>query len=169
MGLPKTLKNFILFIDGDNYAGEVPETTLPKLGIVTEEYRAGGMLGNVDLDMGLEKLEMSFKAGGLLTSVLRQFGIANLSGVQLRFAGAYQADDTGDVMSAELVARGRHKEIDYGTAKVGEKTEMSVSSTLTYLKWTIDGNVEIEIDVLNNVFLVNGVDRMAEIRLALGQ
>ena len=31
MGLPRKLKNFALFVDGENYMGEVPEVTLPTL------------------------------------------------------------------------------------------------------------------------------------------
>ena len=29
MGLPRKLKNFATFIDGENYMGEMPEVTLP--------------------------------------------------------------------------------------------------------------------------------------------
>ncbi|MBC7201814.1 MAG: phage major tail tube protein, partial [Pseudomonas balearica] len=38
----------------------------------------------------------------------------------------------------------------------------------TYYKLSVDGNVEIEIDLLNFVFMVNGEDRLAEHRKAIG-
>ena len=41
MSLPKKLKNFVLFNDGNAYLGEVPEVTLPKLVTKMEDYRAG--------------------------------------------------------------------------------------------------------------------------------
>jgi hypothetical protein len=169
MGLPAVLKNFNQFSDGDSYLGQVAEIELPKLTLATEEWRGGGMLAAIDVNMGLEKLEMTSKYGGLVVGVLRRFGQLGVDGTMQRFVGAYQQDDTGGVVAAELVTRGLHTEIDPGTAKVKDKTEWSVKSTLSYLKWTIQGRVEVEIDVLDNVFIVGGVDRLAAIRAALQQ
>lgn len=168
MGLPSKLKNFNLTVDGESYAGVVAEVELPKLAIKAESFRTGGMLAELDADMGLEKLEMTSKFGGLVVGVMRQFGAFGVAGTMLRFNGAYQEDAAGLVKPAELVVRGKHMEIDPGTAKVGDNTEWSVKSTLSYLKWTISGRVEVEIDVINCVFIVDGIDRMAAIRGAIG-
>ena len=94
MALPRTLKNFNLFNDGDSYLGQVEEITLPTLTRKTEDYRAGGMMGPVKLDMGQEAIECEWKCGGLMRGVLAQYGITKPDGVQLRFAGAYQSEDT---------------------------------------------------------------------------
>lgn len=169
MGLPAKLKNYNVFSDGNSWIGLVGELSLPKLAIVMEKWRGGGMLAEVDIAMGLEALEMETKLGGLVVQVLRQFGAVGVAGVLLRFVGAYQEDVAGGVTAAELVVRGRHSEIDPGNAKAGDNTEWSVKSSLVYLKWTVSGRVEIEIDVINNIFIVDGVDRNAEIRLAIGQ
>ncbi|MDB5725472.1 MAG: Phage major tail tube protein [Novosphingobium sp.] len=169
MGLPAKLKNFNMFSDGNSWLGLVAELSLPKLSMAMEKWRGGGMLAEVDIAMGLEALEMEIKLGGLVVQVLRQFGASGLAAVLLRFVGAYQDDLTGGVTAAELVVRGRHSEIDPGNAKAGDNTEWTVKSSLVYLKWTVAGRVEIEVDVINNIFIVDGVDRMAEIRLALGQ
>jgi len=169
MGLPAKLKNFLMFVDGDSWVGEVGEVSLPKLTIAMEKWRGGGTLGEVDIAMGLEALEMEMKLGGLVRQALRQFGVVGVAGTMLRFVGAYQEDHAGGVSAAELVVRGRHSEIDPGSAKAGDNTEWTVKSSLVYLKWTIDGRVEVEIDILNNVWITDGVDRMAAIRLALGQ
>ena len=56
--LPKILKNFNVYVDGRGYAGRVDELTLPKLTIKTDEYQWAGMSAPVEIDMGLEKLEM---------------------------------------------------------------------------------------------------------------
>ncbi|HEX8402243.1 MAG TPA: phage major tail tube protein [Allosphingosinicella sp.] len=166
--LPHKLKNFNVFNDGQNFLGQVSEIALPKLSAQMEEYRGAGMLGPVDIDMGLEKLEMEATYGGLVVPVLRQFGVTAVDGVMLRFIGAYQSDGAGQVKQAELVVRGRHKEIDPGSAKAGDDTEWKVSSSLSYLKWTIDARVEVEIDLVNCIYLIGGFDRMAQIRAAIG-
>jgi hypothetical protein len=168
MGLPRKLKNFNLFNDGNSYLGVVSEFTQPKLALQMEEYRGGGMLGPVKIDMGLGLMEAEFTLGGLVKQVMRQFGITRLDGVLLRLVGAYQRDDGSAVESVEIVMRGRHEEIDMGNAKPGEDTEHKVKMPLAYYKLVIDGRTEIEIDMLNSIFVVDGVDRYADIREAMG-
>lgn len=168
MALPSVLKNFNLFNEGASYMGLAEEVKLPKLKRKTEEFRGGGMNGPVAIDLGQEGLEMEFTAGGLLPDVLRQYGIPKASGVMLRFAGAYQRDDTGQVQAVEIVVRGRHEEIDPGDAKAGDKSKTVVKSKLAYYKLSIDGKPVIEIDLVNMVEIVNDVDLLAEQRRAVG-
>lgn len=168
MSLPRVLKNFIVFNDGHAYLGEVPEATPPKLSRKMEEYRAGGMNGPISLDLGMEAMEFEWTAAGYMKSLLTQWGAPTHDAVLLRFNGAIQADDTGEVQALEVVMRGRHKEIDSGNAKAGEKTEIKVKSSLSYYKLVIDGEVVMEIDFVNMIEVVGGVDRMAQIRQALG-
>ena len=122
----------------------------------------------VDLGHGDDGIQFDWTLGGWDTTLLRQFGAVKADGVMLRWAGSIQRDDTGEVSAVEVVARGRHEEIDFGDAKPGEDTEHKVTTTCTYYKLSIDGNVEIEIDLLNYVFVVNGTDMLAEHRKAIG-
>lgn len=168
MGLPRTLKNFNVFADGESWMGEVSEVQLPKLTKKLEEYRGAGMPGPADIDLGLEKLEMEMTCGGLMKTALTQFGVTTASGVLLRFAGAYERDDTGDIDAVEVVTRGRHKEIDMGSAKMGEKSDFKISSSLTYYKLSINNATVIEIDTINMVYIVDGTDILAKQRAAIG-
>lgn len=167
MALPKKLKNFILFNDGAAYLGEVPEVTPPKLTRKTEDYRSGGMGGPVKLDQGMEAIELEWTAAGYLREVFAQFGTLKHDGVMLRFTGAAQAEDE-EVMAIEIVARGRHTEIDFGKAKAGDNTEIKIKTALSYYKLSINGSPVIEIDLVNMVEIVDGNDRLAAIRAALG-
>lgn len=168
MALPRKLKNLNLFNDGESYIGQIVELTPPTLTRTMEDYRGGGMSGPVKIDNGQDAIELEWKCGGLMQSVLRQYGITRHDGVQLRFAGAYQRDDTGAVDAVEIVVRGRHSEIGFGTAKAGDDTEFEVKTACSYYKLTINGNTEIEIDLINMVEMVGGVDRLAEQRRAIG-
>lgn len=170
MALPRKLKNINLFNDGRSYLGEVKTVTLPVLSRKMESYRGGGMNGPAKIDHGLgdDGIQMEWTLGGLDLTVLRQFGIPRAAGVLLRFAGAYQQDDTGDVVAVEVVVRGRHEEIDMGDAEPGEDTEHSITTTCTYYKLVINGVTEIEIDILNMVEIVGGEDRLAQQRAAIG-
>lgn len=170
MALPHKLKNMNLFFNGDNWQGKAEEITLPKLTRKLEAYRAGGMNGAAHVDLGLEDdaLGMEMTLGGMEAQLYKQWGIAEIDGVPLRFAGAYQRDDTGEVTACEVVVRGRLSEIDLGSAKQGDNTQVKFSFKPTYYRLVWNGADLIEIDVVNMVEKVDGVDRLAEQRAAIG-
>jgi len=122
------------------------------------------MQGNVKIDLGLgdDATEFNWKLGGLDALVIKQFGAATVGAHMLRFAGSYQQDDTGQTSALEIVVRGRHEEIDFGNQKAGDDTETSVKTIWAYYKLSIDNVVIIEIDIVNNIFIVDGVDLNAQ-------
>lgn len=167
MGMPQVLKNFNLFIDGEKYLGRIAEVTLPELTALTESWRGAGMNSAVDIDMGMEAQKLEWKPGGHLSAMYTQWGVPTLDGVQLRFLGAYQADDDGLVKKVEVIVRGRHTSVNAGSAKAGEKGEPTVSTSIVYYRLEEDGRVLIENDVLGMKLIVNGQDRLAAIRNAI--
>lgn len=170
MAMPRKLKNLNLFNDGNSYLGLVKSLTLPSLGRKMEAYRGGGMNGPVKADLGMsdDGIQFEWKTGGLDLISLRQFGAVNASSVALRFSGPYQQDDTGEVSNVEVVVRGRHETIEMGDAQPGEDTEHSMTTTCSYYKLTVDGEEIIEIDLLNFVEKVNGVDMLEKHRTGMG-
>ncbi|WP_405647447.1 phage major tail tube protein [Pseudomonas sp. Ld6] len=170
MAMPRKLKNLNLFNDGNSYLGLVKSLTLPSLGRKMEGYRGGGMNGPVKADLGMsdDGIQFEWKTGGLDLISLRQFGAVNASSVALRFSGPYQQDDTGETSNVEVVVRGRHETIEMGDAQPGEDTEHSMTTTCSYYKLTVDGEEIIEIDLLNFVEKVNGVDMLEKHRTGMG-
>lgn len=166
--LPSVLKNFNVFNDAKSYMGVAEDIKLPKLARKMEDFRGGGMNGEVAIDLGQEKLESEFTCAGFMSQVFEQYGTTRADGVMLRFAGAYQRDDTAAVQAVEVVMRGRHQELDMGDAKAGDKGKLTVKSRLTYYKLTVDNKVLVEIDLLNMVEIVNGNDILADQRRAIG-
>ncbi|MDR2506837.1 MAG: phage major tail tube protein [Candidatus Accumulibacter sp.] len=168
MALPRVLKNFNVFYEGYNFLGICESVELPKLTRKMEEYRGGGMNGPVSVDLGIEKLEMTHNYGGFTREVFESFGAVKVGSVLLRFSGACQREDTEEVDRVEIVCRGRHSEIDAGTAKAGEKNEFKVVSQLSYYRLSINQDTLVEIDLENFVEKVGGSDRLAKQRDALG-
>lgn len=168
MALPHKLKYMNLFNDAASYMGEVAEVVLPKLTRKMEEWRAGGMGRPLMVDMGGEALTIEWTCGGIMKDVFKQYGIVKHDGVQIRFAGSYRAEDQDDPMAVEVVIRGRHSEIDPGTAKVGDDTAFKVTSQVSYYKLTINGEVLVEIDVIGMVEKIGGVDLLLKDRKAIG-
>ncbi|NNA66222.1 phage major tail tube protein [Pseudomonas gessardii] len=170
MALPRKLKNMNLFNAGISYTGTAKAVTLPNLGRKMEAYRGGGMHGPVKADLGFsdDGILLEWKTGGLDLIALKQFGAINASGILLRFAGAYQQDDTGEISAVEVVVRGRHETIEMGDAQPGEDTEHSMTTTCSYYKLTVDNEEIVEIDLLNFIEKVGGVDMLEKQRSAIG-
>lgn len=168
MGLPSKLKDMNIFNEGESYLGLCSSVTLPKLSRAMEDWRGGGMSGPVQLDNGNEGMELEWTVGGLALQVLKQYGVGQVDGVQLRFVGAYQRQDTGATDVVEVVVRGRHKEIDMGDQEPGEEAETKIVTPLAYYKLVVNGAVIMELDFLRGIEIVDGVDRNLEIRQAIG-
>jgi P2 family phage contractile tail tube protein len=171
MALPRKLKYLNLFNDGLSYMGVVSSVTLPKLTRKLENYRGGGMNGAAPVDMGLDDdaLSIEWTIGGLPDDQLwAQYAASSSTAVPLRFCGSYQRDDTGEITAVEIVLRGRHKEFDFGDQKQGEDTETKISTQCTYFKLTVDGKERIEVDTVNMIERVNGVDMLEQHRRNIG-
>ncbi len=107
MAMPKKLKNFNTYSDGESFRGLTKSITLPPLTRKMEEWRGGGTSGPVKVDFGQEALEVKCTYGGVMQQVLKQYGLTTHDGLGLRFAGAYQREDTGAVEAHEVIVRGR--------------------------------------------------------------
>lgn len=128
-------------------------------------------LVSLSIDLGLDDdaLSCEWTLGGLPDVELwAQYASPGADSVPLRFTGSYQRDDTGAISAVEVVMRGRHKEYDGGENKQGESGTTKISTECAYYQLTIDGKEVIEIDVINMVLKVDGVDRLAEHRKAIG-
>ena len=166
--LPRTLKMMNVFVNGESFAGEAQTVTLPPLTRKVESMTLNTGF-DVELDMGNEVLVLGHKyAGRVPPEILAGYGAPGLGSQMVRFAGGYQDQDTGANELHEIVVRGSHKEITPGDQKVGAVGEGEAQTTCTYYKHTVDGVVVIEIDMLTGLFLVNGVDRTAELRQFVG-
>lgn len=162
------LKNWNLIADGRGYAGNLETYTPPALALATEEFRAGGMDAAVDLDMGMEKLEASFTLTGYDPEVLILFGIeAGADGVQLTARGATE-DPDGRVHAEAHYMRGTITRLAQSAWTTGESAKIEITVALRYYRHEHDGRVLHEIDVPNMVRIVNGTDRLAEQRKAIG-
>ncbi len=162
------LRNCDLFVDGRGYAGRVEEMTPPKLTVKTEEHRAGGMDQPVEIDMGLEAMECEFSLHSVDREVLRAWGLVTGAVVPLTFRAALQSED-GAVTAVAVKVRGTLKEIDFGAWKPGEKASLKAMVAVRYYRLEHGGETIHEIDAENMIRIVDGVDRLALQRAALGR
>lgn len=162
--LPTVLKGHSVFVDGRGYVGRSEEAQLPKLTRKVDAHRDGGMDGEIELDMGQEKLELMLTFTGFEGDLLAQYGRGDCP-VTLR--GSIE-DEDGATSAVEVSVRGLVKEIDDGSWKAGEKGARKFSLSARYYRYRQAGRELIEIDLANSVYRVDGVDRLAERRRNLG-
>lgn len=166
--LPHVLKDFNLYIEGRGYAGLAEEITLPVLELQTEEWQAGGMLGPVELDLGMNALQLDFTLAEYNPEILKSWGVADAGGLNARFLGATVAGDGSATSAIEISARGRFKKLDMGAAKKKEIAKLKVEMPLVYYRYSINGEVLIEIDMIGGKAVVGGTDTTADVLAALG-
>jgi P2 family phage contractile tail tube protein len=159
-------KNFVLRVDGRGYAGEVEEVNPPKITLKTEDFRAGGMDGTIKLGMGQEPMDGDFTMPSFDANVLALAGIAEGQDVPVVLREVLESTD-GTVTAVIHTMRGIVTEMDMGTAKSGESGKLKVTMNLRYYKLQHGAAVVHEIDMLNMVRTINGVDQLAKQRAAL--
>lgn len=164
--LPQILTNMNLFVDGKGYAGRVEEITLPKLGIKTEEFQAGGMDTPLEIDMGMEKLECEFSLAEYDPNMLKAFRLEPGKQVAITFRGAF--DQGGLTVPVKVELRGGFKTLDMGAWKAGEKGTLKASVAASFYALSIKEEKVVEIDVQNMKRLIGGEDVLADKRTALG-
>lgn len=163
----KLLKNFNLFVDGRGFAGQIDELQLPTLALTVEDFRAGGMDTSIAVEMGQEKLEVTFTLSAYDGTVLGLWGVGQGSTVPLTARGALESLD-GTVEAVVVNMEGTIRSIEPGAWTAGEKSSLVFSMDLRSYKYTQNGSLIHEIDVVNMIRKVNGVDRLAAQRTALG-
>lgn len=167
MAARDVLKNLTAWVDGRGYAGQVQDVNLPKLTQKTTDFQGGGMVADIAITVGLEKLVTDFSLISYDADVLALFGVTEGSNVPLTIRGALESFD-GTVTPVVANMRGKITEQDPGTWKPGEVPFLKNTMALNYYKLTHGDKVVHEIDVENMVAIINGVDKLAAFRSALG-
>lgn len=160
-------KNFNLFIDGKGYAGKADEANPPELEEENEEYRAAGMEAPIDISTGMKKLTADFTLRSHCREVLALYGVRTGTQTTFIIREAMESFD-GSVTASVHTMTGKVIKVSQGTSKPGEPPKDKYDLSLTYYKKEIGGQVIHEIDVINMVRTINGVDVLADIRNAIG-
>ncbi|MEQ9878820.1 phage major tail tube protein [Pectobacterium aroidearum] len=155
MAVPKKLRLFTCYVDGDNHIGKIPSVTLPKVTRKTEDFQGGGMIGAVAVDLGLDggALDASMQVGGFEEQLILKYG-GDIDELKLRFVGEYYTGGTSSIVEVEM--RGRITEIDGGESKQGDDTNHTYAIKNTYYKLSIDDQPLLEFDLLNFIYKRNG-------------
>lgn len=158
-----------VFADGRGFAGMASSVTVPKLEAITREFGAAGMSAQVEMRMARhEKLTASIQFEGIDPSLIGLFDIGMGRDIGFTCKGSTQ-DNDGTVHAHAIKMRGFVKALDEGEWKEGEDAPLKLDLALSYYKREHDGRVLVEADPINMIFIVNGVDQLAQHRRNIGR
>lgn len=165
------LRDYVLFNGADRMVGRVDSFKPPSLQRTVEQFRAGGMDGKIPIDMGLEALESSWVTSGIDRGMYTGFGLIMGVRTTVQVRGAVVDPVTGLPKSVQHTMIGDITGIDPGEWKAGERATLSVSMQLAYYKLThtLPGVPAIEIDLINGIRIINGVDQLIAVRALIGR
>lgn len=165
----RTIKG-ALYDRTDGTAKKLNDTTvltLPDLEMLTEILKGAGINGEIDLPTigQLPSLVIEVSHNGLSRDTVKTFRMKHQH-LEHRWAGQTLNSTTGavEVVGKKVIFKGYPKKLGLGVIESNKPEETSSSFELTYLKYVIGNDVMIEIDKLNDVFIVDGEDYSAAVR-----
>lgn len=167
--IPEKINEYNVYLDGSKMIGVASSHTLPEVNMQTSTVSGMGVNGEVDSPtLGqFESMEQEIQFNTLYSSAVDMLNPMNA--INLTFRAAQQVYDksTGGgyaFKSLRIVEMGRVKKFKPGKIEKAESMEATITLELTYLLVEVDGVVVMEIDKLNQVYNVNGVDMLADVR-----
>jgi len=159
-----------VYVNGTSTHGQASEVTLPEVQFGKNEYKALGLVGVMKLwNKTIEALEATIKWNYPENDV--QIACANPSKtIDLMVRSNKTVFGDGEETEEPVVVflKGTSNNHGLGSYKKGEDTDLSTKLDISYLKQVVNGREIVEIDVLNNIFRIDGTDLLAQYRKNLG-
>lgn len=163
-----TLVNFNLHVDGRGMAGKISKHKPVAIKVKTEAFSAGGMAAEVDVPMGsIEKMETEFSLTGYNTNVLKLLGLLPGNSVPLTARGSTAGQD-GVQKAVVCQMRGHIIEVEADEWEPAKKVEIKIKMAVEYYLFQVAGETIHEVDAINCVAVIGGVDQLATVRQNLG-
>lgn len=163
----KKIKGFQVNMNSKPYPNMVSKFTPPKFTRKTEEFRAGDMDTPVEIDLGGEKLEATIVWEENSYDVMDTYGACNDKAVKLRLSASAE-NESCDYDKVEIYLEGRFMEIDRGDFEAGSNTQMTTRFAASIYAEYLNNKEKIYIDKRLKIHRVNGKDRLAKRREAMG-
>ena len=167
--IPESVHSANVYTHGVRLLGTTGEVTLPSLEALSETIAGFGILGEYESPtpghFGSLEQELEFRTfdEGLFEVIRNE----DQDGVDLTLRAAQMSrKSTGAIglTGLKVIVRGMLKMFGDGTVKQTSPIGTKIKLELLYYKLVVDGKERIELDKLNGVYKVNGVDRLARVR-----
>ena len=168
--IPDKLKGFMCYDDGNVMIG-VADVVLPNIAHMTDTIKGAGIAGEIDSPAvgNLQSMTTTINWRSLVEENVIYIAPNTY---HLDFRGSVQTydPDSGDFTSkyVKVVMKAIPKTFTPGNFDTATQMGTNLEAEVIYLKITIEGNELVEIDKLNYIYRVNGVDYLAKVRKDIG-
>jgi hypothetical protein len=165
-----TLYNANVYMGGDSYAGQGQEVTLPNPKPKLAEHKPLSGIGAFDLTTGLDKMNMKVKWNSIDADVMKiaaNFYSSNDIMIRANSDVWENGSRTGSVPVVAII-RGLSINLPAIVLKHQDNPDIETEFNVTAYKLIIDNEVIFDIDLFAQIYIVDGVDLMAEYRSNLG-
>lgn len=83
---------------------------------------------------------------------------------KLTIKGSLRDEETGDEKPVVMNAEGLVTELDFGSWKMGENSPVKITLNVSYYRLALDNEELYEVDIINLVRKINGVDQLESTR-----
>ena len=171
MKINESIINFAVYENSVEHYG-MAEATLPELSNITEEVKGAGISGSFEsVILGhIESMTLTLNFRTLVKDAIALYEPRDHQ-IDLRVAQQSKDTVTGQtiVTSVKHVMIVKPKKLNPGKVATASAADASGEYAVSYWATYIDGEKVLEVDIMNFIYFVNGVDYLAEVRKALGK
>lgn len=166
-GIPDKVNMMNVYYDGKRLLGLSGEIKLPDLESMSETLSGPGILGEIDAPtpghFSSIELEVPFRT--LDTDMFDMIKSLSVIPLTIRASQQYLSSSEGIwCKQLRIVTQGLFKSSTGGTLKQASPTGSSLKMELLYYMVEVDRKQRIELDKLNEVYKINGVDVLEKAR-----
>ena len=166
----KRITDANVYVDGGSFLGRASEVTLPDIKATMASHNALGLSAKIELPTGLDAMEMTIKLNGIYADIANiGANPYNTHDFQVR-AAIETFGSAGRTITESLVcyivafAKGSPN----GSFKQHEPVDATLTLQVQAIKLEVAGSVVYDIDIINGIWLVDGIDVVGAKRAILG-
>ena len=167
MQIPDRLAGANIYDGADKLIGVHADVTLPNLEAKGDALNGPGILGEINTSapgqFGSTTLQITFRT--VTEKMAAMAATQNFRTLTIR-CDVQMLDTTNGVVHAPLkvICKGLPGGINLGKATRGSAMDAVFTLEVTYIKVDLSGKSLLELDKLNEVYNIDGVDQLAAIR-----
>jgi len=170
--IPEKIANFQVYAGARSelFLG-VADAELPSFDAITEKISGAGIAGEMDSPVpghfGSQSMKLKFRTATPQV-LLMPSGIYHI--IDLRAAEQTQDPALGalGIRALRIEVRGPLKSLKPGKVEPGKPMDAEIEVECSVIRVSVNGALVIELDKMNSIYKVNGVDYLAAVRAATG-
>lgn len=165
-----TLWNVNVYLAGIGLLGRAAEATVPQPKRLTTDYKGLGMAGRVKVPIGWDALESRIKWSSFDDTTIAQLA-SSTTMQQLSFLGDLQTlAAAGEIAEAPVIMNMTAicKDIGALDFKAQELVEFTSMFDVYHVDLSVAGAQVYVYDAMSNLYIVGGVDQLAQYRANIG-